>query len=214
MPLADTSRFITLTEASNIVTRWKNFCLFFTEESEADAEAEAEDDEGIGSDHIEHSEIRLSGLCKTFMEECAKHLAVESESKTHFRNVCRALVSEAVELTDFMEKVKTHQENESTSEELQELGLQDWARLWRSVLRDMRTGVKLKKQEFTKTPVEYELTPYEILMSDIRERKYKLNKIMIDGELPPRMKKDAHDIILTFIRSRPPLKPVSKNHST
>ena len=32
---------------------------------------------------------------------------------------------------------------------------------------------------------------------------------MVDGELPPRVKKDAHDLILDFIRSRPPLKPVS-----
>ena len=42
------------------------------------------------------------------------------------------------------------------------------ARLWVQVLRDMRTGVKLKKVEFSKTPVEYEMTPYEILMDDIK----------------------------------------------
>lgn len=71
--------------------------------------------------------------------------------------------------------------------------------------------MKLKKVDYTKTPVEYELTPYEILMEDIKARKYSLNKVMVDGELPPRMKKDAHDIILQFIKSRPPLKPVSCN---
>jgi spire-like protein len=32
----------------------------------------------------------------------------------------------------------------------------------------MRTGVKLKKVEFSKTPIEYEMTPYEMLMDDIR----------------------------------------------
>ena len=89
------------------------------------------------------------------------------------------------------------------------LGLQDWARLWRQILKDLRDGVKLKKIEYTKTPIEYELTPYEILMEDIRERRFSLNKIMVDGELPHRIKKDAHDVILQFIRSRPPLKPVS-----
>ena len=31
---------------------------------------------------------------------------------------------------------------------------------------------------------------------------------MVDGDLPPSVKKDAHDVILDFIRSRPPLKPV------
>ena len=41
--------------------------------------------------------------------------------------------------------------------------------------------------------------------------RYKLNKVSTDdGQLPLRVKKDAHDIILEFIRSRPPLKPASR----
>ena len=32
--------------------------------------------------------------------------------------------------------------------------------------------------------------------------------MFVDGRLPPTLKKDAHDVILDFIRSRPPLKPV------
>ena len=42
---------------------------------------------------------------------------------------------------------------------------------------DLRTGVKLKKVNLTKTPIEFELTPYEILMDDIRARNYKLRKV-------------------------------------
>ena len=42
---------------------------------------------------------------------------------------------------------------------------------------DLRTGVKLKKVNLTKTPIEFELTPYEILMDDIRTRNYKLRKV-------------------------------------
>ena len=76
-------------------------------------------------------------------------------------------------------------------------------------MSNLRQGVKLKKTEFTKTPIEYELTPYEILMDDIRSRRYKLNKVMVDGDIPHKAKKDAHDVILDFIRSRPPLKDVS-----
>lgn len=77
------------------------------------------------------------------------------------------------------------------------------------VIRELRHGVKLKKIVFSRTPVEFELTPYEILMEDIRSRRYKLNKVMIDGSIPAPVKKDAHAIILEFIRSRPPLKKVS-----
>ena len=74
----------------------------------------------------------------------------------------------------------------------------------------LREGVKLKKTNYTKTPIEYELTPYEMLMDDIRSRRYKLNKVMVNGEIPPKIKKDAHNVILEFIRSRPPLRPVSE----
>ena len=43
---------------------------------------------------------------------------------------------------------------------------------------DLRTGVKLKKVNLSsKTPIEFELTPYEILMDDIRTRNYKLRKV-------------------------------------
>lgn len=71
-------------------------------------------------------------------------------------------------------------------------------------------GVKLKKVDFSRTPIEYELTPYEILMDDIRSRRYKLRKVMIDGNIPPKVKKDAHAVILDFIRARPPLRKVRK----
>ena len=43
-------------------------------------------------------------------------------------------------------------------------------------MKNLREGVKLKKTNYTKTPIEYELTPYEMLMDDIRSRRYKLNK--------------------------------------
>ena len=69
---------------------------------------------------------------------------------------------------------------------------------------ELRRGIKLKKVTFSKTPSEFGLTPYEMLMSDIRKR-VKLNRTKI----PPKVKTDAKDIILDFIRSRPPLKKAS-----
>ena len=115
--------------------------------------------------------------------------------------------------------------------------MQDWARLWVAVLKDLRTGAKLKSINYTKNPVEFELTPYEMLVShntsdtnppftpnkeiattlqmeDIRARKYTLNKVpdpaTTSDVLPPNVKRDAHDVIPEFIRSRPPLKPVCR----
>ena len=45
------------------------------------------------------------------------------------------------------------------------------------VLENLRSGSKLKNVQFTKTPIEYELTPYEMLMEDIRSKKHALNKV-------------------------------------
>ena len=76
--------------------------------------------------------------------------------------------------------------------------------IWSDVMGELRRGIQLKKVTFSKTPSEFGLTPYEMLMSDIRKR-VKLNPTKI----PPKVKTDAKDIILEFIRSRPPLKKAS-----
>jgi len=56
------------------------------------------------------------------------------------------------------------------------------ARFWVQVTRDLRDGVKLKKvqeRRYNPLPIEYQLTPYEMLMGDIRSQLYKLRKVMV-----------------------------------
>lgn len=64
------------------------------------------------------------------------------------------------------------------------------ARLWVQLMRELRHGVKLKKvqeKQFNPLPTEYQLTPFEMLMQDIRARNYKLRKVMVStARLPPR----------------------------
>ncbi|XP_076548158.1 spire type actin nucleation factor isoform X3 [Osmia lignaria lignaria] len=92
------------------------------------------------------------------------------------------------------------------------------ARFWVQVIQELRKGVKLKKVEANLGSskntsrgrgkgAEFELTPYEILMDDIRERRYRLRKT---PSPTPHLRKDAHAVILEFIRSRPPLKKASE----
>lgn len=48
-------------------------------------------------------------------------------------------------------------------------------------MRDLRNGVKLKKvqeRQYNPLPIEYQLTPYEMLMDDIRSKRYTLRKVM------------------------------------
>ncbi|KAF2985287.1 hypothetical protein EK904_007602 [Melospiza melodia maxima] len=129
-----------------------------------------------------------------------------------------------MELYTFLAKIKSAKENlkkiqemdkeasDDSSTDLDELKNADWARFWVQVMRDLRNGVKLKKvqeRQYNPLPIEYQLTPYEMLMDDIRSKRYTLRKVMVNGDIPPRLKKSAHEIILDFIRSRPPLNPAS-----
>ena len=79
-------------------------------------------------------------------------------------------------------------------------------------MHSLRQGVRLKKCQHvthvSRTSLEVELSPFEILMQDIRFRRYTLHKVMVNGEPPLNVKTYAQSAILDFIRSRPPLRPV------
>ncbi|XP_033150032.1 protein spire isoform X2 [Drosophila busckii] len=153
------------------------------------------------------------------IETCRNHIK-PALPENHYKAVCRALVTETIELRIFLQQVlnnggagkliKASESSQTTQKELAKLGFNDWARFWVQVIDELRRGVRLKKSNFERTPIEYELTPYEILMGDIRSKKYQLRKVMVNGDIPPRVKKDAHAIILEFIRARPPLKKASE----
>ncbi|KPL97741.1 hypothetical protein QR98_0003020 [Sarcoptes scabiei] len=175
--------------------------------------------------HRKNSSFRLLSFDQ-IMQMCASRLNSRESADNHYKAVCRALIAETLELSTFLDQISkgtkelrkissisidSNRNNESDAT-LEQLQFHDWARLWIQVIRELRHGVKLKKvdQEDLIHNTEYELTPYEMLLDDIRSRRYKLNKVMVNGDLPPRIKKDAHELILDFIRSRPPLVPVSK----
>uniref|UniRef100_UPI0037E7D760 protein spire homolog 1-like n=1 Tax=Semicossyphus pulcher TaxID=241346 RepID=UPI0037E7D760 len=192
----------------------------------AEAEKDACPDEGYEAteeeDEAEDDPDTLSSLhrFRDILKLCTNHLPSLSDAPSHYQAVCRALYTETMELHTFLEKIKSAKENlrkmeENSSDDsgpdLNELQNADWARFWVQVMRDLREGVKLKKvqeRQYNPLPIEYQLTPYEMLMDDIRSKRYKLRKVMVN-DIPPKLKKSAHDIILEFIRSRPPLNPVS-----
>ncbi|XP_008290567.1 protein spire homolog 1-like [Stegastes partitus] len=189
------------------------------------AEKDACPDEGYEAteeeDEAEDDNISSAHGYRDILKLCTAHLPSLSDAPSHYQAVCRALYTETRELRTFLDKIKSAKENlrkmeAETSEEpgrdLNELQNADWARFWVQVMRDLREGVKLKKvqeRQYNPLPIEYQLTPYEMLMDDIRSKRYKLRKVMVNGDIPPRLKKSAHEVILEFIRSRPPLNPVS-----
>ncbi|KAG8133449.1 hypothetical protein E2320_011235 [Naja naja] len=190
-------------------------------------EADATKDEGYealdeAADDEHNDNIEVIQSYRDVMKLCAAHLPTQSDAPNHYQAVCRALFAETMELYTFLAKIKSARENlkkmqemdkkgnEDSSTDLDELKTADWAQFWVQVMRDLRNGVKLKKvqeRQYNPLPIEYQLTPYEMLMDDIRSKRYTLRKVMVNGDIPPRLKKSAHEIILDFIRSRPPLNP-------
>ena len=84
-------------------------------------------DSGRGSDsnpdEIGTAKSGLNSL-KRIRDLCEHHLSVGSEAEEHYRKVCRALVSESVELALFLEKAQ--KQEELHNEELHKLAQRDW----------------------------------------------------------------------------------------
>ncbi|XP_059424557.1 protein spire homolog 1-like isoform X2 [Carassius carassius] len=191
-----------------------------------EAESDSCADEGYDATEEDEDErqrvpahpCRIRGV-RDIIKLCALHLATPADAPDHYQAVCRALYAETKELRSFLEKIQSAKENlrkmevdtvDERGRELNELQNADWPWFWVQVMRDLRNGVKLKKvqeRQYNPLPIEFQLTPYEMLMDDIRSKRYKLRKV--SGDIPPRLKKSAHEVILEFIRSRPPLNPVS-----
>ncbi|XP_054166767.1 protein spire homolog 1-like [Oppia nitens] len=145
-----------------------------------------------------------------------------TDSDDHYRSVCRALVAEAIEISTFLNKIsfgtqKLNQLNTmiaENNEDNDDVHVEVWAHLWMKVMRQLRDGTTLKNINTSPQQTaanikqrEYELTPYEMLLNDINSRRYSLKKVI---NLPKRVEKDARTLIMDFIRSRPPLRPVSE----
>ncbi|XP_034150661.1 protein spire homolog 1 isoform X2 [Esox lucius] len=180
-------------------------------------EAIEEEDEGEEGPNIA---CDIKGF-REIIKLCSTHLPSPSDAPKHYQAVCRALYAETKELRTFLEKIRSTKENLRRMEgdshrepdrDLNDLQNADWAKFWMQVMGDLRNGVKLKKvqeRQYNPLAIEFQLTPYEMLMDDIRFKRYKLRKVMVNGDVPPRLKKSAHEVILEFIRSRPPLNPAS-----
>ncbi|XP_052061609.1 protein spire homolog 1-like isoform X3 [Mytilus californianus] len=173
------------------------------------------DDEGIEKDAKEGC---------TFQEItvlCVRHLTSQQDAGYHYKAVCRALAAEAAELLLFLDKVTRENKRfietqlDQDLQKLDNLQRADWARLWVQMMRELRQGVRLKKVEHIHLPpVEFELTPFEILLEDIRTRRYTLNKVQAKDRVlksPPKRELSVREQLLLHIRSQPPkLKSISE----
>lgn len=164
----------------------------------------AEDNDQHNDDGYCENEVTVRSVLKL----CRQHAG--HEHREHYQKVVKALHSEALELRAFLSKLTSANTQlrsmRPDEDEISELDQQQWSSAWLSVMRSLRSGVTLNRVEnHSKMPVQFELSPYEMLLDDIRKKKYSLRET---PQVPEALRKDTHDIILDFIRSRPPLNPV------
>lgn len=97
-----------------------------------------------------------------------------------------------------------------------ELDTSQWASLWMQCMSELRNGVTLKHCERRHSPIptQFEMTPYEMLMYDIQHKNWKLKKSpdSANGVISLATRRNAHQIIMEHIRSRPNLVPTNRRH--
>ncbi|CAG2101804.1 unnamed protein product, partial [Medioppia subpectinata] len=137
------------------------------------------------------------------IQMCCARLEDGQNADTHYRGVCRALVLETLELKSFLVQISRQSKDKNEKKEAEEEVIEDWARLWLHVIRQLREGVYLRPIPAARERCDaaFELTPFERLLADIRSG-VPLNRVEVTES---ERNKDAHELILDFIRARPSL---------
>jgi len=171
----------------------------------ADGDDPEEQDEGID---LDEDEITFA-LCEDLFKSCKKHFSTvinPDEAKDHYRQVCKAMVATISDLSSMMSVIKTRRH--SDLKELEMMEEKEWAGVFNMVMDELRTGVKLRKTTHEKSNIEFSMTPYEMLMDDIKSNKAVLKPPRRD--LPEHVELAARDKIMNYIKSKPKLKPANE----
>ncbi|KAM8919565.1 protein spire homolog 1-like [Pelodytes ibericus] len=154
----------------------------------------------------------LNGILKV----CAERLFPPSEASVHYRTVCRVLFAEHKEFHKILISIEQSKQSLKLLEAEDLLGkdsvrlYESWGDLWRHVIGELRVGIRLsnaKERSYVRLPIEYKLSPHELLMKDIRCRRYTLRKVK-DCE-KNKINLTPDNFIVDFIRSQP-LRPASE----
>nr|XP_033818695.1 protein spire homolog 1-like isoform X2 [Geotrypetes seraphini] len=130
----------------------------------------------------------LAGIIKI----CEERLFVPSEAANHYQNVCRALYEEHIELCKLLLTIRSDRENlkkmetEDLWEDVTKMDTANYgAYSWNDVIKELKRGVRLQptsERRYKMLPVQRELFPYELLMDDIKCKRYALRKVQVDAK--------------------------------
>ncbi|KAG8447144.1 hypothetical protein GDO86_014558 [Hymenochirus boettgeri] len=163
-------------------------------------------------DPLLHYPITFSDI----ITECSERLFTPSEASNHYKAVCRVHFAEHKEFCKLLLNIERSKQSlrKLEAEDLLEkdaiILYDNWGNLWSNVIKELSLGIRLrnsKERAYIDQPTVYELTPYELLMDDIRAKRYTLREVKDNRKNI--MSDSTENFIMNFIRSQP-LRPASE----
>ncbi|XP_077109243.1 protein spire homolog 1-like isoform X2 [Ranitomeya variabilis] len=162
------------------------------------------------------SVMKQAFTLNNIIKECAERLFVPSEASTHYKDVCRNQYNEYKKIHSLLQTIQIAKQSLKRLESKDELEdemlvkYDNWGALWSDVMNELSLGVSLRsidQRSYNALPIVYTLTPYELLMDDIRSKRYTLRPVKeCDVNKSSR---SEENVILDLIRAHM-LKPASE----
>ncbi|XP_075702782.1 protein spire homolog 1-like [Rhinoderma darwinii] len=142
---------------------------------------------------------RLAFTLNDIIKECVERLFVPSEASAHYIAVCRIQYTEYKDIDRLLQTIQFSKQSlrrlDSTEElEKEVLEMYNWSALWSNVMNELCLGVSLRSVDrwsYAAMSVEYELTPYEQLMNDIRSKRLHLRPVEIKSSPKDDVQEDS-----------------------
>ncbi|KAM4034610.1 LOW QUALITY PROTEIN: protein spire homolog 1-like [Anomaloglossus baeobatrachus] len=159
-----------------------------------------------------HSSVKQAITLNNVIQKCVERLLVPSEASTHYKAVCRIQYTEYKNIYSLLQTIQLTKQSLKRPESKEQIEDQmvdkydNWGTLWRSVLNELRL-VSLRsidQRSYNALPIVYTLTPYELLMDDIRSKRYTLRPVK-ECDLN-KSNRSEENVILDLIQT---LKPAS-----
>ncbi|XP_010210187.1 PREDICTED: protein spire homolog 1-like [Tinamus guttatus] len=117
---------------------------------------------------LDNEAMKLVVTLQDVIKICEDRLPRPSEAASHYKGTCRSLFTDYMELQKLLSIIQTSRETV----------------LWPAVIRELQSGVKLRKVPGTPQhhapPQKCARSPYEMLADDIQQKRYTLRKVIIE----------------------------------
>ncbi|NXD07189.1 SPIR2 protein, partial [Nothocercus nigrocapillus] len=132
---------------------------------------------------LDNEAMKLVVTLQDVIKICEDRLPGPSEAASHYKGTCRNLFTEYMELQKLLSIIQTSKEvfQHQPLAWLVPPPYVDLAALWPAVIRELQSGVRLRKApgppRHPAPPQGRARSPYEMLVDDIQHKRYTLRKV-------------------------------------